>query len=198
LTPSEPLHRPALVQALAHPLRARMLYVLQERPASPKELSEEFDIPLANAAYHVQVLRKLKLIRLVKKTPRRGAVEHHYRADPDALAEDASWGKTAGLVKDAVTGSLLEEIGTQATSAAAAGGFARDDAQLARTRLRLDEEAWTELGGLLEQVLGRGRELEAESKKRLRRAGADAERHAGLVMMLFEAPPAAPGERPPK
>jgi hypothetical protein len=31
------LESPALIQALAHPLRAKMLYVLQEQEASPKE-----------------------------------------------------------------------------------------------------------------------------------------------------------------
>ena len=187
MKPSEPLHKPALVQALAHPLRARMLYILQERQASPKELAAEFGSPLANVAYHIQVLRRLKLIKLVKKTPRRGAVEHHYRADPDAFVDDRSWGHVAGLVKDAVTGALLEDIGQDATSAAAAGGFVHEDAHLTRTRLTLDQQAWAELREMLTNVQDRSREIERDAQKRLRSASDEGEREAGLVMMLFEA-----------
>jgi DNA-binding transcriptional ArsR family regulator len=185
---SQDLQKPALVQALGHPLRARMLYVLRDRAASPKELSEEFGIPLANAAYHVQVLRKLKLIKLVKKTPRRGAVEHHYRADEDAFVEDATWGQTAGLVKDAATRSLLDDVGDQATKAAAGGAFERQGAHLSRTRLALDDEAWNELSGMVEQVEKRARELEQETKKRTRGAKAANRRDAALGLLLFEAP----------
>lgn len=188
MSPQETFHKPALVQALAHPLRARMLYVLRDRAASPKELSEEFGIPLANAAYHVQVLRKLKLIKLVKKTPRRGAVEHHYRADEDAFAEDSTWGKTAGLVKDAVTGALLDDVGDQATKAAAAGAFAQDGAHLSRTRLALDDEAWAELSKLVSQVEDRARELEQQVKKRTRGSKAAGRREVALGLLLFEPP----------
>jgi DNA-binding transcriptional ArsR family regulator len=183
---------PALVQALAHPLRTKMLYVLQERQASPKELAKEFGIPLANVAYHIQVLRKLKLIRLVKKTPRRGAVEHHYKADHAAFVEDESWSQTPGFVKDALVGSLLEEIGGYATNAAAVGGFNREDAHITRSRLVLDDEAWSELSGMLMKVLERSRELEVESEKRLHAKDHEGERRTGLVMMLFEAMPAVP------
>jgi len=31
-------------------------------------------------SYHVRTLAQLELIKLVKKTPRRGAIEHHYEA----------------------------------------------------------------------------------------------------------------------
>jgi DNA-binding transcriptional ArsR family regulator len=50
------IHSMAIVQALSHPLRARILSVLQEREASPKELAEHFGAPLPNVAYHIQVL----------------------------------------------------------------------------------------------------------------------------------------------
>ena len=165
-----------------------MLYVLRDRDASPKELSEEFGIPLANAAYHVQVLRKLKLIKLVKKTPRRGAVEHHYRADEDAFAEDSTWGQTAGLVKDAVTGSLLDDVGDQATKAAAAGAFEAEGAHLSRTRLALDDAGWAELSKMVSDIEKRARELDKETKKRTRGSKAAGRRDAALALMLFQPP----------
>lgn len=68
--------------ALAHPLRARVLAILDENVASPKQLARELGAPLGVVAYHVRVLGSLELIELVDVTQRRGAVEHRYTAVP--------------------------------------------------------------------------------------------------------------------
>jgi DNA-binding transcriptional ArsR family regulator len=186
------VHSLAIVQALAHPLRARILSVLQEREASPKELADHFGAPLANVAYHIQVLRKLKLIRLVKKTPRRGAIEHHYTADHMVLIDHEAWSRTPGVIKERMVAGTLEEIGEYVTLAAATGGFERDNAHLTRTRVVLDEEAWDTLAEKLDEVLALMHKLEKESAPRLRRSNHEDERSAGIVMMMFEAAPQVP------
>jgi DNA-binding transcriptional ArsR family regulator len=186
------LENPALVQALAHPLRARILGVLEERVASPKELAAHLNTPLPNIAYHIQVLRKLKVIRLVKKTPRRGAVEHHYTADYAVHVDDEAWSQTPGLIKERMVAGLLEEIGEDATDAAAMGGFDHDDAHLSRSRLLLDQQAWTALSTKLKELLDWGYELQKESAVRLKRSNHEDERRTGFVMMLFEAAPTVP------
>ncbi len=193
MTLYQELHNPSLVQAIAHPLRARMLSILQDREASPKELAAEFGIPLANVAYHIQVLRKLKLIKLVKKTPRRGAVEHHYRADFGAHIDNEAWSATPDVIKRSMVGAALGEIGHDANDAASIGGFDHADAVLARTKHVLDQEAWEELSGMVADVLARAEELQKEAEKRLRANGHEGERRAGLVMMLFESMPSVPG-----
>jgi hypothetical protein len=169
-----------------------MLSILLEREASPKELADEFEIPLANVAYHIQVLRKLKLIRLVRKTPRRGAVELHYKADKAAHIGNAVWGDTPGLVKETMVAAALDEVGRDVGDAAATGGFDKKDMHLSRSRLVLDQKAWDELGGLLEHALNRGYELEKEAAERLRKNGHEGERRAGVVMMLFDSLPGVP------
>ncbi|MDX6622017.1 MAG: hypothetical protein QOK36_4403, partial [Gaiellales bacterium] len=136
------LENPALLKALAHPLRGKMLSVLQEQQASPKELATHFGVPLANVAYHIQVLRKLKLIRLVRTSRRRGAVEHHYKADGTAHIYDEAWNQTPGIIKERMVASVLEDIGGSVTDAAATGGFDRHNSHLSRTRRVLDDEAW--------------------------------------------------------
>src|ERR687894_689189 len=81
-----------LMKALAHPLRQQLLMALSERVASPSELAEELGEPLGNVSYHVRMLVDLGCIELVSTTPRRGALEHHYKAvvrpffDDDAYA----------------------------------------------------------------------------------------------------------------
>jgi DNA-binding transcriptional ArsR family regulator len=187
------LQNPALTRGLAHPLRTRMLAILLEREASPKELADEFGIPLANVAYHIQVLKKLKLIRLVRKTPRRGAVEHHYKADQSAHIGNEVWGDIPGLVKEGLIAAGLSETAREVNDAVATGGFDHEDVHMSRSKLVLDQKAWDELSGLLKHALDRGYELEKEAAERLKGADHEGERKAAVVMMLFERMPTIPG-----
>ena len=72
-----------LARAEVHPLRISILEVLaidNGRAMSPKELSFELQERLGNTAYHVKELARLGLLELAATEPRRGAVEHYYRA----------------------------------------------------------------------------------------------------------------------
>ena len=180
------LSKPSLVRALGHPLRARILGILQERRASPRELAEELRVPLGNVAYHVGKLADLKLIKLVKQTPRRGAVEHYYEATAATVIRNSAWSEAPGLVRKAVAASTLEEIGRSVTQAAFGGGFERSDAQLSRTRLVLDARGWSELAEAIAKFIERAGQVAAQSETRLERADHDGELQASLVMMLFE------------
>lgn len=80
-----------LVKALSHELRARILSVLNERVASPKQLSILLDEPLSRTSYHVEVLRDLKCIELVDEKPVRGATEHFYRGITRSFLSDTDW-----------------------------------------------------------------------------------------------------------
>jgi DNA-binding transcriptional ArsR family regulator len=70
---------PRYVKALSHPLRVRILALLQERTASPRELAEWLDATLGTVSYHVRTLHDFGLIELVRTTQVRGAIAHHYR-----------------------------------------------------------------------------------------------------------------------
>lgn len=50
---------------------------------SPNELCKALDEPLTNVSYHVRMLHELGVIELVTTAPRRGALEHYYRATCD-------------------------------------------------------------------------------------------------------------------
>jgi len=75
----EDIHR-----ALAHPLRARVLAATGQRTVSPVELAAELAEPLGVVSYHVRVLAQLGLLVAAGTSPRRGALQHHYRAAGDA------------------------------------------------------------------------------------------------------------------
>lgn len=184
--------QPALVRALAHPLRAKMLYALQEGEASPKELADHFGVPLANVAYHIQVLRKLKLIRLARKTRRRGVVEHHYVVDHFFSVAHEAWAEMPDLIRERATAEWLEDVGSYVSKAAASGGFNRANAHMTRSRVTLDREGWDFVAEQLLALLATVEEAERASAKRLRRANHRGEIHAGVVMLQFESMPAVP------
>src|SRR4051794_11417164 len=178
-----------LVRALAHPLRARILGILEERRASPRELADELDAPLGTVSYHFRTLAQLKLIKLVKKTPRRGAIEHHYEAVGPARVSDAAWAATPAIVKDEMVRSALGDLARSVNEAAALGGFDRADSHLTRSHLTLDDRGWLELGDALMKLMAKAEKIEAASQKRLRRPDHGEERRSTLVMMLFEGIP---------
>ncbi len=175
-----------LIRALGHPLRAQILSVLQQRRASPSELADALGAPLGNVSYHVRVLAELKLIRHVKQTPRRGAIEHHYEAVPAAQVSGRLWAKLPALAKQAFAGAALAEIGRAVNDAASHGGFDRADVHMTRSRLVLDERGWADLAALLARTVEHAERIERHSQKRLRSADHKGELKAVLAMMLFD------------
>jgi DNA-binding transcriptional ArsR family regulator len=178
-----------VVKALAHPLRVRILSMLDESVLSPSEIAERIDVPIGNVSYHVRQLADLGLVKLVRETPRRGAVEHHYTAEARPLITDKAWREAPEIVRRAMVGAALEEAGNAVNSAAIAGGFSKDGAHVSRIPARLDERGWKQFSGELEATMKRLRKIAEASEQRLRKAGHEGERHATAVMMLFEDAP---------
>lgn len=76
----------ALHTAMGHPLRLdclrRIAAASGGRGMSPRELADAINAPLGNVSYHVRTLNEQKVIKLSKKIPRRGAIEHYYVVSP--------------------------------------------------------------------------------------------------------------------
>jgi DNA-binding transcriptional ArsR family regulator len=66
------------VKLASHPLRMRILTHLVTVIASPNEMAKMFGESLPLVSYHVRILREGSAVELVRTTPRRGAIEHHY------------------------------------------------------------------------------------------------------------------------
>jgi DNA-binding transcriptional ArsR family regulator len=182
------INDPRLVKALAHPLRVRILGVLQDRIASPSDLAEELKAPLGNVSYHVRILAQLGLLKLVKKRPRRGAIEHYYEAQSRVQVSDRAWGQVPQVVKTAMVDATLDQVSEYVEQAARAGGFGRAEAHMSRNPLRLDAEGWAEVSKLVAQLQTRVHEIERESLDRLKANDHEGEEiTAGVVLMLFEA-----------
>ncbi len=85
----------SLLFLLQDPLRRRLLglYVEEKRMRSPKELTVAVNRDVSNVGYHVRVLADHGAVELVETRPRRGSVEHFYRAT--GLVDEVPWGRAA-------------------------------------------------------------------------------------------------------
>jgi DNA-binding transcriptional ArsR family regulator len=177
-----------LARALGHPLRVQALTILNERVASPNELAKELEEGLSQVSYHVKVLKDCECIELVKTEPRRGAVEHYYRATSRAFLSDSEWQQLPASIKPGMSASLLQTIMDDAVGALKAERFdARDERHLSWTPLIVDEQGWQDLSSALADTLERIFDIQTESASRL----SDSEDEglpATVAMMGFEAP----------
>jgi DNA-binding transcriptional ArsR family regulator len=192
MKPRSDISDPRVIKALTHPLRIEILRSLEERTASPSELADEIGAPLGNVSYHVRQLHGLGLIKLVKKTPRRGAIEHHYKALAQAPISDEAWAGQPGLVKESVVGTSLGELGKDVNAAVAGGGFKRPETQLVREDLVLDDKGFQDVAKELSRATERLTKIRDDAARRLEKSGGEGA-HANVALMLFEAAAGAAG-----
>jgi DNA-binding transcriptional ArsR family regulator len=177
---------PRLAKALSHPMRGRILSILNEQVASPNEIAEMIDERLPNVSYHVRTLQTLGCIELVRTAQRRGAIEHYYRALVRPLFSDSDWKRLPRSARQAVSDVGLQMIWQDTSDAMSSGTFeSRSDRHLSRTPLELDEKGWGELNELLRKVHAQAESIGTKSAQRLAKSGEDAI-PTRLVMMHFE------------
>jgi DNA-binding transcriptional ArsR family regulator len=162
-----------IMKALAHPLRQQILMALNQRIASPSELAEELGEPLGNVSYHVRMLVDLDCIELVSTTPRRGALEHHYRATTRPVLDDKQWRRLPAATKRVLVGDVLKEIWQSVGDAADAGGFDDARAHVTRDRLTLDEKGLSDMQKLLNDTFDKAQKIKADSIGRLSKNGGE-------------------------
>jgi DNA-binding transcriptional ArsR family regulator len=178
---------PRLVKALAHPLRVRILGILERRSATPKELAEMLEVPLENLSYHVRALRDFGFIRLERRRMVRGAVEHRYGMVARPRITAAAWEQLPAMVREALDAASLDQIWDVVTRAAAQDKMSRPESHMARRVARLDEQGLAEMSEVVTQTVDRLVEIEKQSVQRLRRHKSQ-EIATVLIAMLFDAP----------
>ena len=155
-----------IAKALAHPLRARILQRLGERVASPGDLAVELGAPLGVVSYHVRMLRDYDCVELVRTEPRRGALQHFYKATARPNLEDKQWRRLPSGLRGELAGETIQELVTDLASAADSGALEDPEIVLTRTPLELDEKAFKKLNKLLAKTQEQALAIAAESASR--------------------------------
>ena len=179
---------PRIAKALSHPMRARILGILDERVASPNEIAEMIDERLPNVSYHVRALLDLGCIELVDTAQRRGAIEHYYRAMVRPFFSDRDWKRLPRSGRQAISGAALQLIWEDVSAALREGTFeSRFDRHLSHNDVILDDEGWRSVAKLLNRMVGEVERIAAGSASRLEKAG-ESGIPATVVAMQFELP----------
>lgn len=183
-----------IVKAMSHPLRLRILARLNEGVASPNEMAKEFGESLPLVSYHVRILRELECIELVRTTPRRGAIEHHYRALTRAFLDESSWAQMPESARRAISAASLDKALSDVREAMTADTFdTRLDRHQSWSPLLLDVQAWEELNAKLMDVLDWALEEQSRAAVRIRDEGTEDTR-ARLLMLTYTGAPRSPKE----
>jgi DNA-binding transcriptional ArsR family regulator len=160
--------------SINHEVRLDALSIFHERSASPKEIQKELRKPLATVSHHIKELYDDGVIELVKTEPRRGAVEHFYRAKrpPEITAED--WkdmpiGSRRGIANVAMHGIIADGLAALRHKKFEID----DDMYLVRMPMKLSEEGEDEVTELQAEILERLKEITARDEARRLKSGGE-------------------------
>jgi len=141
--------------------------------ASPNQLAHALGEALGSVSYHVRILRELDCVELVSTAPRRGALEHYYRATVRPWLDDEQWARLPSSVRRETLGRTLSELFEEASKASLKGGFGDPVTHVSRIPLVLDEQARAELTALLAQTHEAALRIHADSASRRAQRGPD-------------------------
>jgi len=163
---------------LAHPLRVRILEVLNQRDMSPVEFCREGYAPanadVSHVAYHFRELAKYGSLAVVEENQRRGSVEHVYRGLGRAYFSDLQWNGLDHQARVKVSKTTVQGLMARVEGALMSDTFdARVDRHLTWIAMRLDEQGWSEMATALTATFGEIEQIRADAEARLDRDGED-------------------------
>jgi DNA-binding transcriptional ArsR family regulator len=182
---------PRLVRGLSHVLRQHILLATLQREISPNELSKALGKGLSQVSYHVKVLRKDcdGLIEQTRTEPRRGAVEHFYRASAKTLLPASAWRRLKKGLRAVVGAGLASDLFNDLADALKAGKLQGAHDHIARTPLVLDAEGQRKVKAIAERSTAEVESEQRAAAKRMERANGDGGKAVGYIFALlaFEA-----------
>lgn len=183
-----------LARAMSHPLRAKLLAMLNTNPASSSELDKLLpDVPLSNISYHVKELFGWELIEVVRKEQVRGAMKTVYRGTTKMQLDDDAWKKMSAEAKDGISIEAVREVLERANCAIRGGTFdKRDDRHVITVIPDLDERGWKEVSRAIANTYEEIDDIAAETANR--EPDPSKRFRATVSMLCYESPPCKPGQ----
>jgi hypothetical protein len=188
--------------ALRHPLRVRILEVLNEGPRSPSQFVEEGLIPkehyttyqqaLSLAAYHFRELQKEGCLEVIESIPRRGAVEHIYRGLARVYFDDEEFERMPRPTRRKLSRISLQGMIARADRAIREDTFdSRVDRHLTWLPMQLDERGWEEVIDALATTFHELTQIRHDARDRIAASGEQVV-PATVAILGFESPPPPP------
>jgi AraC-like DNA-binding protein len=196
----KPKGKPLASEALRHPLRVRILEVVNERDMSPSQFMQQQLAPgvevspksLSQLSYHFRELAKFGCLEVVERVPRRGALENIYRGSVRAYFTDEEWEGLTARERCLISRTVYQGLAARAESAMMAHTFdSRADRHLTWIAMEVDEQGWTEL---MTTLAGAFRDVIQVRHDAVDRLAATGEKVIPVTvgMLGFESPPPPP------
>jgi DNA-binding transcriptional ArsR family regulator len=168
--------RSTAATVLAHPLRVRILEVLNQRDMSPVEFCRDGYAPtsmeVSHVAYHFRELAEYGALEVVERNPRRGSVEHVYRGLGRAYFSDLQWSALDHEERVRLSKTMVQGLMARIEGALMSDTFdSRMDRHLTWIAMRLDEQGWSEMTTALAAAFGEIEQIRADAEARLDRDG---------------------------
>lgn len=207
-TEEEKSRADTICAALKHPMRVRILEILNEGPRSPSQFVEEGLVPeehydsyqqaLSYVSYHFRELEKEGCLEVVRSIPRRGAMEHVYEGKARVYFTDAEFEDMPDDRRRELSRISFQGLVARADGAMQAGTFdARFDRHLTWMPLQLDEQGWEELSTAMASCFGEVEQIRHDAKDRLAKSGEPSVPVTfGMVGFESPAPPPLPAADP--
>ena len=180
-----------LVKALDHVLRQHILLAAIASEVSPNGLSKALDEGLSQVSYHVKVLRDDcdGMIEETRTEPRRGAVEHYYRASAKTLFPAKAWRRLKKGLRAMVGAGQASDLFNDLADALKAGKLQGEHDHISRTPLVLDAEGETNVKAIAERATKEVENEQRATAKRMEKANGDGGPAVGytFALLAFEA-----------
>jgi DNA-binding transcriptional ArsR family regulator len=182
---------PRYVKALSHVLRQHILLATVAGEVSPNELSKALDEGLSQVSYHVKVLRDDcdGMIEETRTEPRRGAVEHYYRASAKTLFPAKTWRRLKKGLRAVVGAGQASDLFNDLAEALKAGKLQGAHDHITRTPLVLDVEGQRNVQAIAERATKEVENEQRATAKRREKANGDGGEVVGytFALLAFEA-----------
>jgi hypothetical protein len=171
--------RSTSASVLAHPLRVRVLEILNERDMSPIEFCREGFAPekmdVSHVAYHFRELAEYGCLAVIEENKRRGSIEHVYRGIGRAFFSDRDWAGVDSAERARISKTVFQGLLARVEGAMMAETFdAEEDRHLSWIAMQLDDQGWREMSTALAAVFGELEQIRADAEARLATSGATA------------------------
>lgn len=155
-------------KAFGHYVRIQILWILNERIASPSELADELSEPLNRISGHIRVLKEVGCIELVDQVIVGSAVQNFYRATARIFFDDTEWRTIPPTLKEGLRITLLQNLIDDAIAALEDETYdSFDGSHMSWSPMLIDEQARVEINELLDQTLKRALAIQERAAKRL-------------------------------
>ncbi|HEX7245851.1 MAG TPA: winged helix-turn-helix domain-containing protein [Solirubrobacterales bacterium] len=182
---------PRFVRALDHVLRQHILLAAVQGEVSPKELSVALDEGLSQVSYHVKVLRDDcdGMIEETRTEPRRGAIEHYYRATAKSLLPAKTWRRLKKGLRAVVGAGQANDLFNDLVDALKAGKLQGTHDHISRSLLVLDPQGERNVKAIAERATKEVEDEQQAAAKRMQQANGDGSKATGytFALLAFEA-----------